>query len=731
MKHPASVWPGINERRDLLRLVLFILLSTLPFLNRAIHLDENTYLSIARHVTQNFWFPQDFQGLWFGIPFLNLGGHTHPTGLAYYLALLLQLFQSETEWKLRLGFLVFPLLYAIGAYGLARRMTRSPLTTALLIMATPAVLVFSLSLMPDLPMAVFWLWSVLFFMSGLEREGIWRLMAAGFLLVLATWISYQALFMSGLLAVYAASRRDFRIKIYLALLLPFFFLLLYWWAGRQHYGFWQAERGGQFLANFHIFGVEFFRQKFIGMFSTLGATTIFGFSILWVFYRSEGRGLFALSVLGTLLSCLLVPRGYSLWEYTEFFIFAVVGILLFLAVARVFVQVLKKMIRGRDFSADELLITLWILGVVVYTVLLCEFSAARYVVAIVPPLGIFFAWKVEGLNPGQRRWDWSGLNATVVATWILAWGIAFADYQYMGAFRDFSKWFDRHYGSVPGAKWVGSEAGLRYYMERVGARPLVTGYGPVIPGAIMDIKWGETRFGRPQLNDLLVRPESFLRYDLSPDLELSARIDSRSLQSRFPLRTYGPLAHAGLHGTNVGLLPFSFSLVPLDHINVYQYNIFAFSFSHAEAEAVPSNSVHQGFMPIAGKRQAVMTMPCPARITYAMTVPDHSTISGEFAVPDTDSPDSKCKPTLRIAARAKGERGEFLCGQVMLDPPRYALSGLTRSSKFLCSLNLFRNRPVEVIFETKCDLEENRSCPPSGLWNLRWVDSAGPIKGLE
>ncbi|MBZ5552115.1 MAG: glycosyltransferase family 39 protein [Acidobacteriia bacterium] len=565
-----------RSRRDLTLLGALVLAETLPFVNRAIHLDENTYLAIARHVSHNFWFPEDFASLWFGIPSLNFAPHTHPPGLPYFLDLMMQLFQGETVWLMRLGFLIFPLAYAFTGYLLACRFTRRPLAAAALMMATPAVLVFSSTLMPDLPMTTFWLLSALSFVCGLDEGKPWKVILTGVLLSLGTSVSYQAVFMSLLLLLYAVvTQKGGGIRkipwfwILSSLGLPWMALTVFWCAGYLHYGFWPARVSIKYLATAHVFGVDYFQQKLLGMISTLGGTLLICFSIFLVFVKRERwKGLIV--VLGlALAACAWMPQSYSAFERGEYIIFALGGLSLIGLVMRFLWSAIKGTFAGDRVSASHIFLGCWVLGVIVYTILLFEFSAARYIVAIAPAVSIIFVIEVERLfhRAEVRR---TILGATFIVTWGLALAVAYADYQFVNSYRDFSKWFSHKYAPAQGTFWVGTEAGLRFYMELEGGRTLVNAFSPTNPECLPGVKWGEDHFGRPRSNDLLVRPESFLRYPLSSDLELSEMIDSRTLTSRLPIRTYGPLSHAGLHGTNVGLLPFAFSSAPLDRIEVYR-----------------------------------------------------------------------------------------------------------------------------------------------------------------
>ncbi len=710
--------------RDLTVLGGVVLLETIPFLHRAIHLDENTYLAIAANVPRNFWFPQDFPGHWFGIPLLNFSGHSHPTGLAYYLAMVEWLFHSNAEWLLRLSFVLFPLLFALSGYLLACRYTKRPLFATILMLATPALFVFSPTLMPDLPMTAFWLLAVICFESGLEDGRLGRIAASGLFLVLATMVSYQAIFMAGLLGVYAFVRGERRISVYAALALPFLFLSLYWYAGYRHFGFWQAERSTAYLSKASIFGLDYFRQKVLGMFSTLGATTIFFAPILWVFQKSRGWKSLFIVMAAALIACFFVPRDYLLHEYVEYVIFSVTGIAIVWQAAGTLFHAFRGLRKKESISSGLAFLSLWILGVIVYTIFLCEFSATRYFIAIIPPLVILFVRDADNLSFKSVYNRRVILSATLAMTWITGLGVAVADYKYVGSFREFSRWFASKYSDASGHVWVGTEAGLRYYMQAVGARTLTNGYGIKIPSITPDDEWTKAYFGTPQLNDLLVRPESFLRYGLNSELELAAVIDSKILNSQLPIRTWGPWYHAGLHGTNVGLLPYTFSTGAYDRIEVSQYNVFAAGFAKAKKVASPEHPITTGIFQIGELQRTVIVMPPQAELAYDVSVPPQSEFEGEAIMERSVPTLPECALQIQTIFREPGDKSEVTCSALDLDLNHSAQGSSPEMKYFNCDAGKYSGRDVAVTLRTVLKSGPVSTCPSVGLENLRFQSLA-------
>ncbi|MDD5544574.1 MAG: glycosyltransferase family 39 protein [Acidobacteriia bacterium] len=713
-------------RRDVVALVALSLLGPLAFINRAVHLDENTYIAIARHVSRQFWFPQDFAGQWFGIPVMNFGGHSHPDGLSYFIALVMKVAHSQQEWCLRLGMEVFVVAFAVGAYFLARRFTGYAFQAALLMMVTPAVLVFSPTLMPDLPMTALWLWGAVFFLSGLDEGKTSKLFVAGICLVAATWISFQAVVMCVLLGIYAGWKGIRRPAVWVSLLLPFLFVAAYWYAEYIHYGYFGPSRSWNYYTTVKLYQRDYFEQKAAGMLTTLGGTTVFCLAILWAFLKGTGwKSWLSVLVLAG-LSVFLVPTGYTGAELAQFYVFALAGVAMMWIMAEMVLRPAKDPeYLGRTLP-DRVFLGLWCFGVIAYTVLLGEFSAARYVLSSVPPLVIgLVLWSEKSDNLGGRFLK-NFLSMSIVLTWILALAIAYADYQFVGSYRNFAGQFFKKYGQTKAEVWVGTEAGLRYYMNQEGARTLVNPNGPLIAGVMPGTTWGLEHFGSPREGDLLVRPVSFLRYDIAPELELSSAIEWKILTSNFPLRTWNPVAHAGLHGTNVGLLPFAFSTVPFDEIEVTRFNSLAAGFERALKVADPDNPITETYFVVQRRRRPVIQMPPNAQLTFT-GLQDHSQgFELEWGLDDSIWAPGSCQSVLSVRVRRSGETPFNSCAQQQVDFSRIQSGDRPRLGTIRCSFDGSLKTPGSIDLQVDRTSEGSSACPMIGLWNLQL---AGPNSG--
>src|SRR5262245_31321838 len=178
--------------RNYLLLAAIVLVCIVPFVSRAVYLDEHIYLQIARSAQTNLMFPQDTTETFFGVVVPNFAAHTHPPVGEYFLALLYAAMGSFREVPFRLAFSIFPIAAVLGFYNLARRFTPHPFLVALIFAANAAFFVYSSTLMMDIPMLAFLLVGFAFYFGHVQgRRGFLVLAAVCFIFAAGT--GYTAL----------------------------------------------------------------------------------------------------------------------------------------------------------------------------------------------------------------------------------------------------------------------------------------------------------------------------------------------------------------------------------------------------------------------------------------------------------------------------------------------------------------------------------------------------------
>jgi len=537
-----------------------VVANVVAFSNRAVYIDENLFLSVARMTREWGVFPS---GEWFFFGNVApLAAHTHSPFGPYCLTLLLAIFGRFDEQALRLVFgSFFSMVAAVSFYSLARRVSNHPSWLALLFISTPAFFVFSPTLMMDVPMLALLMAGLVVYLRGVEGAHL-NLLGAACCFTISVAFGYAAIVPLACFFAGALWRRR-PVSELMALATPFVVFVLWEIALTIHYGELPLLKTAG-----HFARVGSIAQNTLAMPSFLGGVTVFPWLILLLSFRKERRATFRVAVASVAVASLLsVFIGWITYRYGVWYIFlASAGVALLLLFARQVPGLLQS--RG----VLEVFVALGFPGVLVFFIVIGEFISARYILLAVPWLYLALLRHI-----GSRQ-----LAVMAVATLALSLAVAIADYRFVAIYRD---WVAANLSLVErdGVKiWNSGESGLRFYLEERGASTLSN----------VD--------RRPQGGDFVVRQRMF-RYGLSERIEtMLVTLRTWELTDRFPLRTFNQEAGAGFHGSGLGMVPFAVSRRPYDFVEIAQITPLA----QAQPPAVWSE---QG--PLLIQDDTVVTMP--------------------------------------------------------------------------------------------------------------------------
>ena len=499
-----------NSRRDLLLLATFTVLLHVPFLKQPVQGDEGTYLEIARHVLQQPLTPLNFQYVFLG-HLVDATGHPHPPLNAYLLAL---------AWIVRghfsvLFFHLFYLLFALGisfaAYGLAVRFTSQPLWCALLVAASPLVQVNTNTLAgPEAP-------ALAFLLAGAAAFLARRFWMAGIALTLSGLTALQALALSPILLLeYVVKRERPSRAAWLALAGPY--LAVGAWQALQ-WGLTHRLPGAVLLA--YAQHSDFSR---IGLKAASALALLQHLGALVIVVPLARRRLWGIAL--GLPACLLV-HGYPWWERVLLVVFLALGVnaLLWLWEAR----------RSNPLLAG------WCLLYFAFAATVFFAGASRYLLPLVAPMVLLFVLQFS------RRPGWLALALAV--NLFLGLNLSFAAYE-------FARVYTQVQAPPGGTFLVNGDWGFRYYLLARGGRTLEQNSVPAAGEWIVS-------------SDLSLGGQ----YDSLAEEEAVA-LRTADLRVRTPLRLIDRYAHSGFSAASAGLLPFSFSLQPLDRITYSRTSSF-------------------------------------------------------------------------------------------------------------------------------------------------------------
>jgi hypothetical protein len=182
------------DRKSLWLLLALTVLLRLPFLNTPVQGDDHIYLTEAQHALIDPLHPNNVKYIFIGDE-VDLRGHSHPPGNAWFLAALLAIFGDVREIPFHAAYILFSVIAVAAMWSIARRFTDHPAWATLLFIAVPAFQVNGNSFESDLPFLAFWMAAIALFLSR-------RPIFAALCLAAATMMAYQALFLIPILAVY-------------------------------------------------------------------------------------------------------------------------------------------------------------------------------------------------------------------------------------------------------------------------------------------------------------------------------------------------------------------------------------------------------------------------------------------------------------------------------------------------------------------------------------------------
>lgn len=476
------------ETRRLLIVLAAVVLIRLPFLDHAIQGDDVYYLAIARNALVDPLHPMHM-GYTFQGQRVTMAGFPHPPLNAYVLAGLLRLFGGVRETAFHAAYVAFSLAAVAAMWRLSRRFSCRPLLAAALFAAVPAFVVNGNSLESDLPFLALWMMGFAFYFDGRHR-------LAALALALASLAAYQAVFAVPILAHHA------------------------WYHRRRSKSAWVAVLAAPAaLAAWQAFQIVTAGQ--------LPAGVLAGYLHSYVLLAVLKKIRSAIALTGHLgwlaFPAALLP-GLVLPDL----------LLMISALTGVALLVRWAALLWRDRRSDDGFVAAW--GLVFFAGAVAVFFAgsAWYLLPLAPAV-IFTA-----LRWMKRPWLlWP------VAAGNLALGLTMASASYH-QWRQYREIAARLQG-LGGERriWTNAEWGLRYYLEELGAEPLLRAQPAVYPGDVLVTSALAGGVASPGAGRVLFETE---------------------VRSRRPIRLFGLGTRSGYSSSDLGLLPFELGHGVLDRV---------------------------------------------------------------------------------------------------------------------------------------------------------------------
>lgn len=535
-------------------IIVAVLALTLPFINQAIHLDDEEFITFARlqqdEPLQFYMEDHEHNGLYY-----EKFRTSHPPFMSSYYAMVIWLSGGESEAVLHGAFLLFPLAAALSMYWLSRRYCRYPLAATLALVVSSGFVVMSHNLRGDLPGLAFWTASVAAYVWGTDRSSRKLLGLSSLLMALTVLIEYQGLSLIPLLFLYAWTRKQLGLKTILPLLVPVVvFGALAVFLSRT------AGGGPQMVYNVGLdFGWQDPELKLRALIVFIGGSIIFPLAFIPVFIRRAAEAqYFVLLAFVVSVVAIAAPLRTGTIDFTQaliLFIMLVAGLAIFFQAAQWVVNGASDLFRRGIKCDDDLFLAVWLIGVALYVLLFLPYVSVRYLLPLFPPVIILFMRGLEGLMPARRQVArFLGPALALMLAYSLV--AAVADYRLADSFRDMARRLSVEYAGRQAEVWFLGEFGFRYYMEKEGFRYMSIN-STAEPGDIV-IRSEQAAGIEP---NVIIPP---------PPARYSIIIRQVDVEDDFPFRLRNPLAGAGFYTHRGGPVPLIPSRERLDQYTYYQ-----------------------------------------------------------------------------------------------------------------------------------------------------------------
>lgn len=529
----------IDGRRQFAVCLLLSLLLLLPFLSKAVHIDDPVVLAASERILADPLDPFGGDFDWFGyrLPFWQVT--TNPPLLSYYLAPWVSLFGYQEIW-LHLAMAPFLAMMAFSMLRLSRHWTDGSWWPVLFLLTSPAVWV-SVNLMRDVPATALFMASLVGLLEGSGQGNRKQLLVASLLAGAATLTKYTAAIIFPIWVLYALVRRRGRLLLWA---IPGVLLIIAWCGlTAWQYGWIHPL---YLLAGLHP------GESFPAIDKMFALLTIAGSSMLpllpWLGSRVSSRSRWVAFCTG-IVAVLAAAVYHREFDLQYLFWTSAGAAILWLTLG----EGLKRL-RGGLLSdgSTTLLLTVWPIAILGFGVVGIKFQAVRHLLPALPAI-ILLAFRLHR-NESRGRSRCRVLKLLLTLQLALGGAVAWADRQYADCYRDLAREVRAKWQTSGARIWFVGHWGWQFYAQAAGFRQLSRG-GPL-----------------PETGDILLQPvrvhvgSALDGSQLIPRLQL---METRTCTSGLPLRTMNDRG-AAFYAVVRNKLPFRFQTLPLEELRVYR-----------------------------------------------------------------------------------------------------------------------------------------------------------------
>ena len=472
---------------SILLLASAVVICLVPFAGKAFHIDDPLFVWTARYIQTHPRDPYGFRVNWYSHETPMAEVTMNPPLASYYMACVAWWF-GWNEVVLHLAFLVPAIATIVGTYYLARQLCSDPVLAGLATLITPVFLISSTTVMCDTMMLAFWIWAVVCWVRGMERNPQVLLPLSGFMIAAAVMTKYFAVSLIPLLFGYSLVKKRKCGWWAISLLMPIAVAVLYDWVTRRLYGKGLLLEALSYATTIgQSINPSVGARTLVALIFTGGclATVLCFAPFLW------SRRTVLAGALGVVIAALTIHYSRAIGGFTlpagglpgwliplQCSLFALAGVSLL-------ALVLTDLSKSRD--AESAFLALWIVGTFVFVGYFNWTVNGRSVLPMAPAFGILLARRVEqrrlSLGAGSEVWS-KPLMALIPAVLVALW-VTHADYRLANSARTAAVVAHEKLKSRPGRVWFVGHWGFQYYMESYGGRPIDLHGTPIATGDVV------------------------------------------------------------------------------------------------------------------------------------------------------------------------------------------------------------------------------------------------------
>ncbi|MBY0588506.1 glycosyltransferase family 39 protein [bacterium] len=521
--------------------------ATVPFLDKAYHIDDVLYLAVAEQIRRT---PMDPYGVTENAEILWDAIDGRPDSLFQidfnpplwkYLLAGGMIFLGNEEWKLHLFSTMAVVVAALGIYASSCRFTTRPIWCVAMIIWGPFFLP-GINLMLEAPLLAFLSWAIFFQWRSWDNDRLSDGLIAGILIGLAILTKYTIGVFLLLFTVGSLMKRRPRSLIFL---LPAVSLLGLWCL----HNLWMYDRL-HVTSHGVVFRPDLWISRFLAVLRIIGATSLFSPIWCWELWKRgfAGRVWLIVAVAGALgvgffdlhlAQSYLLRRHLTMTPGLEpfFVVFAAFGALQVLSTVGLWLLSRYSFRWDEDDRQWEL----WLIVLGLFNVISVPFNAVRHMLVFFLAL----TWLSARL---ADRWQRPILpHALLIASSLLAFALAMGDYDYANGYRTYTRTAIREACARYPRVWFSGTWGFKYYAEKEGA----IAYYPGIQ---------QTNLGKPIPGDIFYHPQLLNWAPVMLTVEGSRRQQIDLLPAQFPQRLV--LKGINYYGVGPELVPWGWIVTP-------------------------------------------------------------------------------------------------------------------------------------------------------------------------